>query len=246
MRALTWYIFQFSSAVVPGWDNQTFESLCDAVKAMTPRGYQPAINVKAHAGSKWEAAFDSHRLAITGPDVLSLYAGIAADRGLWLGTWGEARGDPPYGGDLAGQAANAAGYYCLDLEPYSDFGYRSLPNFTSPQIREQAQTFWVAYQQFAPPISECGVSLVPLPSGVTPFGAGLRDWLAPVQYIEPQCYTPDNADLAPGLSVPWLRNYLRKQGVKPRRIVPILSRKDDWQGELKRKRWRYGVSLWRL
>lgn len=246
MRALTWWLFQFSTANVPGWDGQTFESLCDCVKALTPRHYQPAINVKAHSGAHWEARWDKHPLAISGAQVLSTYAGIAADKGLWLGAWGEARGDPPYGGDLAGQAAASVGYYCLDLEPYSDFGYRTLPLFTSPQIREQAQAFWDAFDRSKALYSEVGVSLVPLPSGLTPFGGGLKDWLAPAKYIEPQCYTATNADLAPAVAVPYLKRYFRQNNITRGRIVPLLSRQDDWQGELRRKRWRYGASIWRL
>lgn len=240
MPYMTFYLWQFKSTVAPGWDGATVESLCEAVKALTPAGWLPAVQVKAHSGSRWQGAFDSHQLAVTGPDKLTSLRDAFGAGGVAFSVWGEPRGEAPGGGELAGVAQQIAGYYCADVEPYSDFDI-------DPSA-EYAEAFWQAYRSAGGASGVgAGVSLVPLPSGLDPFGsAGLRAWLRPVRYVEPQCYSTMNSDLHPAVAIPYLRQRMKAARSGAKRVCPIVSIQADWhcQSEAYGRRW--GAGVWRI
>lgn len=236
MPMLTWWLWQFSAANVPGWDGQSMGSLAAAVRRLSPRPWRPGILVKAHAGARWMATFDNHPLAVTGPDKLVELRDACATEGVAFGVWGEPRGPAPGGGDLAGQAAAVAGYYCADVEPYSDFEIDPAPAY--------AEAFWQVFRDHGG--VEAGVSLVPLPSGLDPFGAaGLRAWLRPARYVEPQCYHRAQPLLHPSVALPFLRERIKAARVRARRVIPILER-EHFELLLDPRRYRWGISVWRL
>lgn len=236
MPLLTWWLWQFSAADAPGWDRVTMGSMAAAVQRMTPRPWRAAVLVKAHAGARWMATFDDHPLAVTGPDKLAALRDACAAEGLAFGVWGEPRGVAPGGGDLAGQASAVAGYYCADVEPYSDFDIDPSAAY--------GDLFWQAFRDHGG--VEAGVSLVPLPSGLDPFGsAGLRAWLKPVRYVEPQCYHRTQPLLHPDVALPFLRERIRAARIGAKRVVPLLER-GDLATLLDPRRYRWGASVWRL
>lgn len=250
MPNLTWYMHHFDNVNAPGWDGTTIESLCGVIRTLTPRGWKPALLVKAHSGSHWQADFDRHTLAITGPDQLASVRDAFQAGGVAFGVWGEPRGPLPAGGDLAGIAAGVAGYYAVDVEPYSDFGLDR--DMSPPTPVEYAEGFWDAFLANGG-TKECGVSIVPLPSGVDLTSEGtwydretLRAWLRRVKYVEPQCYVEMNADLHPRTALPFFRQKMREGALRPKRIAPIFSRADDWQTRLTERVWRWGASIFKL
>lgn len=242
MRNLTYWLWQFGGAGTAralGWDGQTVASLAETIKEATPRYWRPAICVKAHSGGRWQAAFDHHPLAVGGVMQLDVLRHTFQAHGVAFAVWGEPRGDPEASGQRAGEAAAVAGYYCADVEPYSDFEIDPSPDY--------AERFWAAYRA-ASGGPECGVSLVPQRSGLAPFGPeGIRAWLRPARYVQPQCYANSASQLHPDVALPVLNVALRDSRVRPR-VVPIfdLGMELPLATLLRLRRWRWGADAWRL
>lgn len=270
MRNLTWWLHQFSNAHTArklGWDSQTISSLAETIKRATPRGWQPAISIKTHHGGWWQAHRDTHPLAIDGRSKLGAVRDELTEHGIIVGSWGEPMDDAIHGGGaLAGESAAITGYYCADVEPYGEFsipnttlrrvtgdGNRTGPFYTEADAAVFAEQFWAAfYLSFqdasgSPASREnAGVSLVPQPSGLSPFGsAGLRAWVRLTGYVQPQCYAHEHPQLSPDVALPVLRVALKGAMVRAR-VVPIFDRGAQFSKLLTAHYWRWGADVWRL
>lgn len=244
MEQVSYWLHQFDNTSESA-ALKTYDDVAALVNAQpVPAGWGRGLMVKAHSGSSWQARFDEHTLAISGEESLAALSAACGRAGINLGAWGEARGNFQLSGALAGQSARATGYYCLDLEPYSDFGYPLPTEVGVATAALAAVDFWRSFRAVVGEV-QCGVSIAPQRSGIEPFGdITLACWLYPCDYIHTQNYVSMNTDLEPITALAYLETVLPPLSLR-RPIIPIVepAMLDRIAAD---PRWQDGIDVWRL
>lgn len=199
-RILTFWVSPFEAPV-------NLQVALSRVKKHLPPGFKARLLVPGLYGSVWRSC-----RSVLCPKSVSDVANLRQQverAGLLFGLWTLPRSLTESEGKLHGQAAAAAGFNVLDLEPYPGFLVRPSGSPVG---------FLKAYQQYEPRVH---ISIVPQPSGLTPFKGALRLWLLAATTIRPQVYFTDAPQLSPRVAIPYLERVLESFGLQ-RTVVLLL------------------------
>lgn len=216
----------------------SIEAVLADVKAATPPGWQPALLVKCGEGNSWQGSFGSvldRSMRPGSEDDIRYLRAVVEAAGVAFGAWVWPRELTPEEGRLYQRIAIAAGYLCLDVEPYDD---DAVGRGESPDPMFEALWDGIT-DEFT-----VGLSIVPLPSGINPLAGVLKDWLGGVNDVRPQTYWTDNPNLHPDVALP----YMESRGITGLPIIPIVPHPTvagqatyDWLAG-----WQHNADIWQV
>ncbi len=211
------------SPVDPVASPTSVEQACNWAKAQTPEGMAPAILWPAVFGPWWQYYCDTnlpkHLCPKNAAELAAIRQQVEA-QGVAFGCWVVPRTLSVYEAEQHREAALAAGFIALDLEPYGKWdaegnwhGFLEPPHDQDPTI--YLTTLWAGItSEF-----QVALSIVPQPSGIDPLGTAWSKWLGGASELAPQCYWSDGSQLHPDVALPYLAGKVNNDEM---RVVPIV------------------------
>lgn len=193
---------------------RTVDEAIERARRNTPRGWTPAILWPAVYAHYWQRDCDRtlpDELAPAGPaDLVAIRAQVEG-AGLGFGAWAVPRQLSRAEARAHRAAAIAAGYLCLDVEPYDGF-------LVEPRRSPIAYltAYWEGHE------TPTGLSLVPRERDLDALGDALEEWLDGVNEVRPQVYFTDDPTLAYPGALLVLRRRMRRLGFGRRPVIPVL------------------------
>lgn len=211
---------------VDGQTPASVEQACQWAKAQTPEGMQPGILWPAVFGPWWQKYCNTTLAKALCPANGAELAAIRAQvesRGVAFGCWVVPRTLSVYEAQQHREAALAAGFIALDLEPYGNWDAQgNWHGFLEPPFDRSPDEYLAALWGDDDPGFKVALSVVPQPSGIEPLGDAFVLWLRGVNELRPQCYWSDGSQLHPDIAIPYLHQQLADIGDAVDPMLPII------------------------